>query len=115
MTAPTIESGSVLGVLGGGQLGAMFARAAATLGYRIAVWDPDPDAPAHRLADFSFAAPFTDHETVTAFAAVVSVVTYEWENVPADLCDRLEQEKPVRPSGGVLRRIQNRLVQKQAS
>ena len=112
MTAPTIESGSVLGVLGGGQLGAMFARAAATLGYRIAVWDPDPDAPAHRLADFSFAAPFTDHETVTAFAAVVSVVTYEWENVPADLCDRLEQEKPVRPSGGVLRRIQNRLVQK---
>ncbi|HKR78685.1 MAG TPA: 5-(carboxyamino)imidazole ribonucleotide synthase [Nitrospira sp.] len=112
MTAPTIESGSVLGVLGGGQLGAMFARAAATLGYRIAVWDPDPDAPAHRLADFSFAAPFTDHATVAAFAAAVSVVTYEWENVPADLCDRLEQDKPVRPSGGVLHRIQNRLVQK---
>jgi len=107
-----IEPGSVLGVLGGGQLGALFARAATTLGYRVAVWDPDSDAPAHRLATHSFAAPFTDLTTATAFAAVASVVTYEWENVPAELCERLERERPVRPSGGVLRHIQNRLVQK---
>ena len=112
MTASTVEPGSVLGVLGGGQLGAMFARAAAKLGYRVAVWDPDADAPAHRSADFSFSAPFSDLDTVTAFADLVSVVTYEWENVPAELCERLEQEKPVRPSGGVLRRVQNRLAQK---
>ncbi|HEX6949517.1 MAG TPA: 5-(carboxyamino)imidazole ribonucleotide synthase [Nitrospira sp.] len=112
MIPRAIEPGSVLGVLGGGQLGALFARAATTLGYRVAVWDPDPDAPAHRLATHSFAAPFTDLTTATAFAAVASVVTYEWENVPADLCERLERERPVRPSGGVLRHIQNRLVQK---
>ena len=112
MIPRAIEPGSVLGVLGGGQLGALFARAATTLGYRVAVWDPDPDAPAHRLATHSFAAPFTDLTTATAFAAVTSVVTYEWENVPAELCERLERERPVRPSGGVLRHIQNRLVQK---
>ena len=112
MIPRAIEPGSVLGVLGGGQLGALFARAATTLGYRVAVWDPDPDAPAHRLATHSFAAPFTDLTTATAFAAVASVVTYEWENVPAELCERLERERPVRPSGGVLRHIQNRLVQK---
>jgi 5-(carboxyamino)imidazole ribonucleotide synthase len=112
VTPPTIAPGSVLGVLGGGQLGALFASAAATHGYRVAVWDPDPDAPAHRSADYSFTASFTDLETVTAFAAVVSAVTYEWENVPGELCERLERERPVRPSGGVLRRVQNRLVQK---
>lgn len=112
MIPRAIEPGSVLGVLGGGQLGALFARAATTLGYRVAVWDPDSDAPAHRLATHSFAAPFTDLTTATAFAAVASVVTYEWENVPAELCERLERERPVRPSGGVLRHIQNRLVQK---
>jgi 5-(carboxyamino)imidazole ribonucleotide synthase len=112
VTAPTIESGSVLGVLGGGQLGALFARAAAKLGYRVAVWDPDANAPAHRSAEFSFTAAFTDLNTLTAFAAVVSAVTYEWENIPAELCEQLEREKPVRPSAGVLRRIQNRLVQK---
>jgi 5-(carboxyamino)imidazole ribonucleotide synthase len=112
VTDQTIEPGSVLGVLGGGQLGALFAGAANAAGYRVAVWDPDPDAPAHRLAAYSFAAPFADLTTFAAFAAVVSVVTYEWENVPAELCERLEREKPVRPSSGVLRHIQNRLVQK---
>jgi 5-(carboxyamino)imidazole ribonucleotide synthase len=102
----------VLGVLGGGQLGALFVQAASRLGYRVAVWDPDPDAPAHRLAAHSFATPFTDQRTAGEFAALVSVVTYEWENVPAELCERLELERPVRPASGVLRCIQNRLVQK---
>jgi 5-(carboxyamino)imidazole ribonucleotide synthase len=102
----------VLGVLGGGQLGAFFTRAAAAHGYRVAVWDPDPDAPAHCLATHSFTAPFTDEETVSRFASVVSAVTYEWENVPAQLCEQLETQRPVRPSGAVLRSIQNRLVQK---
>jgi 5-(carboxyamino)imidazole ribonucleotide synthase len=112
VTPAVIEPGSVLGVLGGGQLGALFTRAAAKHGYRVAVWDPDRDAPAHRLAAHSFATPFTDRETVTRFASAVSAVTYEWENVPAQLCEQLERQRPVRPSGGVLRSIQNRLVQK---
>ena len=112
MTPTVIEPGSVLGVLGGGQLGALFTRAAAKHGYRVVVWDPDRDAPAHRLAAHSFTTPFTDRETVTRFASTVSAVTYEWENVPAELCEQLERQRPVRPSGGVLRSIQNRLVQK---
>jgi 5-(carboxyamino)imidazole ribonucleotide synthase len=82
------------------------------LGYRVAVWDPDADAPAHRVAAHSFSAPFLDRHTITAFASVASAVTYEWENVPAQLCEQLEQDRPVRPSSGVLRSIQNRLVQK---
>jgi 5-(carboxyamino)imidazole ribonucleotide synthase len=102
----------VLGVLGAGQLGAMFAGAAARLGFRVAVWDPDPDAPAHRLATCSFPKPFTDQEAFAQFADLVSVVTYEWENVPAHLCRQLEQRVPVRPSSAVLRIIQDRLVQK---
>ena len=112
MTPTVIEPESVLGVLGGGQLGALFTRAAAKHGYRVVVWDPDRDAPAHRLAAHSFTTPFTDRETVTRFASTVSAVTYEWENVPAELCEQLERQRPVRPSGGVLRSIQNRLVQK---
>lgn len=112
MTSIPVESGSVLGVLGGGQLGAMFAGAAARLGFRVAVWDPDPDAPAHRLATHSFPKPFIDQEAFEQFAALVSVVTYEWENVPAQLCRQLEAVKPVRPSSAVLGLVQNRLVQK---
>ena len=112
MNPISIEPGSVLGVLGGGQLGSMFASAATQLGFRVAVWDPDPDAPAHHLATHSFPKPFADRQTFAQFEGVVSVVTYEWENVPAQLCQQLEQTKPVRPSSGILRIIQNRLVQK---
>lgn len=112
MKAVVIEPGSVLGVLGGGQLGAMFTMAACRLGYHVAVWDPDPDAPAHRIATHSFPAPFTDQHSLERFADLVSVVTYEWENIPAELCRALEQRKPVRPSGAVLSVIQDRLAQK---
>jgi len=110
--AGVIAPGSVLGVLGGGQLGAMFTMAACRLGYHVAVWDPDPDAPAHRIATHSFPVPFTDQHVRARFADLVGVVTYEWENIPAELCRALEQKRPVRPSSGVLTIIQDRLEQK---
>ena len=112
MKAVVIEPGSVLGVLGGGQLGAMFTMAAHCLGYQVAVWDPDPEAPAHRFATHSFPVPFTDQDILERFANLVSAVTYEWENIPAKLCRELEQRKPVRPSSAVLSVIQDRLEQK---
>ncbi|MEO6307546.1 MAG: 5-(carboxyamino)imidazole ribonucleotide synthase [Nitrospiraceae bacterium] len=112
MKAGAIEPGSVLGVLGGGQLGAMFTMAACRLGYHVAVWDPDPEAPAHRVATYSFPAPFTDQYIFSRFADLASVVTYEWENIPAELCRALEQRKLVRPSSTVLSVIQDRLEQK---
>ncbi len=113
MTPQILEPGSVLGVLGGGQLGAMFATAARRMGYRVAVWDPDPDAPALQLADHPFAAPFLDEETRDRFSGAVTGVTYEWENVPVDLCDSLALHHPIRPFGSVLRIIQDRIRQKQ--
>ncbi|MDH4237139.1 MAG: hypothetical protein OEV17_07825, partial [Nitrospira sp.] len=113
MTGTIIEPGSILGVLGGGQLGAMFAGAARRMGYLLAVWDQDPDAPAHRLADHSFTASFSDAATREMFSSLVQAVTFEWENVPAELCAWLERRHEVRPSSAVLRIIQNRIDQKQ--
>jgi len=100
-------------MLGGGQLGAMFTRAALQLGYHVAVWDPDPDAPAHRSASRSFPAAFSDPSAYREFSRLVSAVTFEWENVPALLCEQLSQICPVRPSAAVLRVIQDRIDQKQ--
>jgi 5-(carboxyamino)imidazole ribonucleotide synthase len=110
--APSIEPGATLGVLGGGQLGAMFALAGRRLGYRIAVWDPDADAPAHHVADISFPAPFNDSSSFAQFSQLVQAVTYEWENVPVSLCESLERHVPVRPSARVLRVLQDRLEHK---
>lgn len=108
-----LEPGSTLGVLGGGQLGAMFAGTAYRMGYRVAVWDPDADAPAHRIATHSFTAPFTDLGVRDQFTSIVDAVTLEWENVPAELCEWLEGYCPMRPSGAVLRILQDRIEQKQ--
>lgn len=112
MTEQIITPGAVLGVLGGGQLGAMFATAANRMGYQVAVWDPDADAPAHRFAAHSYAAPFSDTATQERFSRSAQAVTFEWENVPADLCERLERSHRVRPGSAVLRIIQDRIDQK---
>lgn len=112
MTTTILHPGSVLGVLGGGQLGAMFAAAARRMGYRLAVWDPDPDAPAHSIADISCVGPFSDEKIREQFVRQAHAVTLEWENIPAELCDWLAERLPVRPSGAVLRTIQNRITQK---
>jgi 5-(carboxyamino)imidazole ribonucleotide synthase len=90
----------------------MFGTAASRMGYQVAVWDPDVDAPAHRFAAHSFAAPFSDMATLERFARSAQAVTFEWENVPADLCERLEQSHRVRPGSAVLRLIQDRIEQK---
>jgi 5-(carboxyamino)imidazole ribonucleotide synthase len=102
----------MLGVLGGGQLGAMFTMAAKKLGYRVAVWDPDPDAPALRLADLPLAAPFTDRVSLDTFSASINTATYEWENIPAATVQALERQVPVRPAPRILQIIQNRIEQK---
>jgi 5-(carboxyamino)imidazole ribonucleotide synthase len=110
--AVLVEPGSTVGVLGGGQLGAMFTVAARRLGYRIAVWDPDPDAPALAIADLALSRPFDDTSALTAFVDSISVATYEWENVPASVGEALERRVPVRPASRILKILQNRLEQK---
>lgn len=107
-----IEPGRTLGVLGGGQLGAMFTIAAKRLGYRVAVWDPDPDAPAHSMADHALSRPFDDRAALAEFRLRLSAVTFEWENVPVALIEALEATIPVRPPGRILRIIQHRVRQK---
>lgn len=102
----------MLGVLGGGQLGAMFTAAAHRLGYRVAVWDPDPDAPALKLADLPLAAPFTDQASLETFSSSIATATYEWENIPAAMVEALERKVPVRPAPRILKTIQNRIEQK---
>jgi 5-(carboxyamino)imidazole ribonucleotide synthase len=91
----------------------MFAGTALRMGYRVAVWDPDTDAPAHRIATHSFTAPFTDLGIRDQFASIADAVTLEWENVPAELCEWLGGRCPMRPSGAVLRILQDRIEQKQ--
>jgi 5-(carboxyamino)imidazole ribonucleotide synthase len=107
-----ISPGATLGVLGGGQLGRMFAIAARRLGYRVHVFCPEADSPAAPVADRTFVAPYDDLELVRAFARSVDVVTFEFENVPSATSDACAEWVPVRPDGKVLHITQQRLREK---
>ncbi len=107
-----IEPGSTLGVLGSGQLGRMFAIAARRLGYRVHVLSPDDDTPAGQVADQEFRADYLDLAAVERFARGVSVVTFEFENVPSATTEIAERFAPVRPAGDVLHVSQQRLREK---
>lgn len=100
-----------LGILGGGQLGRMFAVAAKTMGYRVTVLDPDPNAPAAEFADRHLCAPFDDQAALDELAKCAAVTT-EFENVNADAMRFLAQHTRVSPSGDCVAVAQNRIQEK---
>ncbi len=102
----------MLGVLGSGQLGRMFAMAAARLGYRVHVFAPEPDAPAADVAYRQTVAAFEDADAIAEFARSVDVVTFEFENIPVAATETAARFAPVRPSGAVLHQCQDRLREK---
>jgi 5-(carboxyamino)imidazole ribonucleotide synthase len=104
--------GATIGIVGGGQLGRMLALEARRMGYRIAVLDPAPDAPAAALADCSVSAAFHDTSAMGELASVADVVTFEVEHVPLDSARAAEAVAPVRPAVGVLAACQDRIREK---
>jgi 5-(carboxyamino)imidazole ribonucleotide synthase len=107
-----IEPGATIGILGGGQLGRMIVLAAARLGYRCHVYCPEPDSPAKQVTPYQTTAAYDDRDALSRFAAAVDVVTFEFENVPADCAEILAATQPVRPGPGALRVAQDRLKEK---
>ena len=110
--ARVIVPGSALGVLGSGQLGRMFTIAARRMGYRVHTFSPDEDTPTGQVADVEVTASYDDLAALRAFAAQVSVVTFEFENVPIEAIDAVEDVAPVRPSGVALHTAQQRAREK---
>jgi 5-(carboxyamino)imidazole ribonucleotide synthase len=112
MTIEPILPGSTIGVLGSGQLGRMFTMAARRLGYRVHVLSPNIGTPTGQVADVEIAASYDDLEAIAAFARGVDVVTFEFENVPAETTDAAAAIVPVRPSGLILHISQQRAREK---
>ena len=90
----------------------MFAIAARRMGYRVHTFSPDADTPTGQVADLEVIAPYDDLDAVRRFAAAVSVVTFEFENVPAPTAEAAAEHAPVRPKGEVLHTTQHRIREK---
>jgi 5-(carboxyamino)imidazole ribonucleotide synthase len=107
-----ILPGQTLGILGGGQLGRMFVVAARTLGYRIAVLDPDPASPAGRIADLHIQADYDDARALAQLADTCAAITTEFENVPAASLTILAGQCRVAPAAEAVAIAQDRAREK---
>jgi len=107
-----ILPGQTIGIVGGGQLGRMFAIAARRMGYRVHTLDPTRDCPAGQVADVETCAAYDDIAAAEQFAHAVDVVTFEFENVPSQTLAAIEKIRPVRPSPFILDTTRHRLREK---
>ncbi len=113
MTAtPVIEPGSLLGILGGGQLGRMTAIAARTMGYRVRVMDPESACPASFVVDEVITGRWDDAAAARRLAAGASAVTLEIEQIGIDALQEVAAIAPLRPGVEPIRIIQDKILQK---
>ncbi len=108
----SLPRGGTIGILGGGQLGRMLALAAAQLGYRCHIYDPDADAPAKQVSAGATTAAYNDEAALAAFAASVDVATYEFENIPVESVRLLGEKISVLPGPQALEVAQDRVAEK---
>ena len=107
-----VAPGGWLGLLGGGQLGRMFAMAAQSLGYRVAVLDPARDGPAASVADQHIEADYLDATALESLALQCAAVTTEFENVPAQSLAFLAEHCFTTPSAESVAVAQDRIAEK---
>ena len=100
-----------IGILGGGQLGYMLALAGYPLDFHFRFLDPSPQAPVGRIAS-RVTAEYTDFDALEKFAHGLSLVTYEFENVPVEAARFLQKLVPVYPPPQALEAAQDRLNEK---
>ena len=112
MKEKVIYPGSTIGVLGGGQLGRMFAKAAQQMGYIVHGFTDEADSPLSQVCAKTVVGKYEDEGALKSFAKALDLVTIEFENIPAAALTTLEQTTNVRPGPNVLHVTQNRLREK---
>jgi 5-(carboxyamino)imidazole ribonucleotide synthase len=100
-----------IGIIGGGQLGWMLALAGYPLGLDFRFLDPSPESPAGRVAPLQVGA-YDDPAELEVLTRHSAVVTYEFENVPAEAARTLAARLPVYPPVRALEVAQDRLAEK---
>lgn len=103
-----------IGIIGGGQLGKMMILDGKRLDHQFMILDPAAACPAHGIADAHIVAGFDDIKAMKQLAAMVDVITYEFEHISVEALKEIEMMGvPVYPSSKTLSLIQNKFIQKQ--
>ena len=103
---------TIVGIIGGGQLGSMLAAAAKKINIRTVVFCDDKDSPAKKFADEFIFGSYDDDDKINEFINKVDIVTFEFENIPYETLKKINEIKKVLPKPEINRLVQNRLSEK---
>jgi 5-(carboxyamino)imidazole ribonucleotide synthase len=107
-----LPEGSMIGLVGGGQLGMFFTQAAQRLGYRVCCFCNHADEPAARYADEVICGSFEDEASIESLVRQCQAVTYEFESIPPSTLASIDQKTALMPSLAVVQTTQNRAFEK---
>jgi 5-(carboxyamino)imidazole ribonucleotide synthase len=107
-----VPPGSVIGIIGGGQLGRMLALAAAQLGYRTHIFAPEAGNCAAEVSNEFTCADYGDRAALARFAEAVDVATFEFENIDAEPLEEVASRVALYPPLEALRIGQDRIAEK---
>ena len=108
-----LPHGSVIGIIGGGQLGRMLSQAAKKLEYKTVILDPIPLCPAGQVSDHQIVANYNSISAAKSLSNMCDVVTYEFENVDLNCLMKISENIDVFPSPEILRISSNRILEKE--
>ncbi|MGB7287181.1 MAG: 5-(carboxyamino)imidazole ribonucleotide synthase [Salaquimonas sp.] len=108
-----LKSGDTIGILGGGQLGRMLAMSAAKFGLKTIILEPGSTCPAAQTSNQHINAAYDDMNAVKELVELSDLVTYEFENIPLDTVNFLEENTMLFPGSLALAKSQDRLIEKQ--
>ncbi len=107
-----LPEGSMIGLVGGGQLGMFFTQAAQRLGYRVCCFCNHADEPAARYADEVICGLFEDEACIESLVRQCEAVTYEFESIPPGTLAAIDQKTALMPSLAVVQTAQDRALEK---
>ena len=105
-------SETTLGIIGSGQLGSLLCQAAKKLNIKTVIISDDEQGPAQNYSDEFIFAKYEDKNKIKEFITKVDIVTYEFENIPFDILERINKEKKVLPNPNINKIVQNRKLEK---
>ena len=108
-----IKPPSMLGMLGGGQLGKFFVEAAHRLGYEVMVLDPDQESPAGKIADDHICNSFSDKSSLDLMVKNCEAISTEFENIPSETISYLEKKVRTHPNALAISIVQRRIKEKE--
>ena len=102
----------ILGIIGGGQLGSLLSVAANRIGIKTVILSDDENAPAKNFTEKFIYGKYDNKSITQEFIDSVDLVTYEFENIPFNILQSINNEKTVLPKPEINNLIQNRLTEK---